>query len=111
MPRVVFFFNDPATTEISPLSRHAALPTWEMGRGDRDRPPDPRAAAGAAPGVVREDHRRQGAARGGPGRAGAGLRSEEHTSELQSRQYLVCRLLLAKQHTSDAPSSRSHTSE
>src|SRR3712207_7717365 len=25
-----------------------------------------------------------------------GLRSEEHTSELQSRQYLVCRLLLAK---------------
>src|SRR3712207_7912928 len=25
---------------------------------------------------------------------GAGLRSEEHTSELQSRQYLVCRLLL-----------------
>src|SRR3712207_7479203 len=26
------------------------------------------------------------------------LRSEEHTSELQSRQYLVCRLLLAKKH-------------
>src|SRR3712207_8999423 len=26
----------------------------------------------------------------------AGLRSEEHTSELQSRQYLVCRLLLEK---------------
>src|SRR3712207_8450430 len=31
----------------------------------------------------------------GPGRAAAG-RSEEHTSELQSRQYLVCRLLLEK---------------
>src|SRR3712207_9286523 len=30
------------------------------------------------------------------GRAGARLRSEEHTSELQSRQYLVCRLLLEK---------------
>src|SRR3712207_7983457 len=31
------------------------------------------------------------------GRGGAqGLRSEEHTSELQSRQYLVCRLLLEK---------------
>src|SRR3712207_7742362 len=29
-------------------------------------------------------------------RAGAGVRSEEHTSELQSRQYLVCRLLLEK---------------
>src|SRR3712207_6850401 len=28
-----------------------------------------------------------------------GLRSEEHTSELQSRQYLVCRLLLEKKHT------------
>src|SRR3712207_7297874 len=27
------------------------------------------------------------------------LRSEEHTSELQSRQYLVCRLLLEKKHT------------
>src|SRR3712207_7678523 len=29
-------------------------------------------------------------------RAGRGVRSEEHTSELQSRQYLVCRLLLEK---------------
>src|SRR3712207_7521679 len=29
---------------------------------------------------------------------GDGLRSEEHTSELQSRQYLVCRLLLEKNH-------------
>src|SRR3712207_8890063 len=32
----------------------------------------------------------------GPGAVGAGARSEEHTSELQSRQYLVCRLLLEK---------------
>src|SRR5258707_42312 len=31
----------------------------------------------------------------------AGLRSEEHTSELQSRQYLVCRLLLGKKNTND----------
>src|SRR5258707_6249524 len=31
-----------------------------------------------------------------PGGHANGLRSEEHTSELQSRQYLVCRLLLAK---------------
>src|SRR3712207_8608526 len=31
-------------------------------------------------------------------------RSEEHTSELQSRQYLVCRLLLEKKHTSHIPS-------
>src|SRR3712207_8043215 len=36
-------------------------------------------------------------ARGGGGsRPGTGERSEEHTSELQSRQYLVCRLLLEK---------------
>src|SRR3712207_7113811 len=32
----------------------------------------------------------------GLGRAGDSFRSEEHTSELQSRQYLVCRLLLEK---------------
>src|SRR3712207_8329851 len=41
--------------------------------------------------------RRAGAARARPGSGlAAGLRSEEHTSELQSRQYLVCRLLLEK---------------
>src|SRR3712207_7556875 len=32
----------------------------------------------------------------GPGASNSSPRSEEHTSELQSRQYLVCRLLLAK---------------
>src|SRR3712207_8064584 len=35
----------------------------------------------------------------GLGEAGATVRSEEHTSELQSRQYLVCRLLLEKKKT------------
>src|SRR3712207_7725466 len=34
-----------------------------------------------------------------PSRPPAGSRSEEHTSELQSRQYLVCRLLLEKKKT------------
>src|SRR3712207_7602160 len=34
-----------------------------------------------------------------PGEAGAEGRSEEHTSELQSRQFLVCRLLLEKKYT------------
>src|SRR3712207_9491527 len=45
-------------------------------------------SAGRRPddGLAREDRRR----------AQLGLRSEEHTSELQSRQYLVCRLLLEK---------------
>src|SRR3712207_7681895 len=53
-----------------------------------------------------EGVRRRGAGHGGPRRPGpanqggrlAG-RSEEHTAELQSRQYLVCRLLLAKKKT------------
>src|SRR5947209_10098820 len=44
--------------------------------------------------------RRRSCRAGRPGRApGAKLRSEEHTSELQSRQYLVCRLLLEKKNT------------
>src|SRR3712207_8027134 len=38
-----------------------------------------------------------------PGRSDA--RSEEHTSELQSRQYLVCRLLLEKKHRAHGPLS------
>src|SRR3712207_8507183 len=38
-------------------------------------------------------------ARGPPGKLRAARRSEEHTSELQSRQYLVCRLLLEKKKT------------
>src|SRR3712207_7316001 len=43
-------------------------------------------------GAVGEGH----AGRRGPGLTGRLFRSEEHTSELQSRQYLVCRLLLEK---------------
>src|SRR3712207_8637954 len=58
-------------------------------------------AAGAAPGLRRGDpaRPRKGlpAARGGGyAHAKRDARSEEHTSELQSRQYLVCRLLLEK---------------
>src|SRR6476620_12448800 len=44
-----------------------------------------------------------------PGRAPGRRRSEEHTSELQSRQYLVCRLLLEKKkkkNRSDLPSQK-----
>src|SRR5215208_8349202 len=68
---VFFFFNDTATTEIYTLSLHDALPIYRRHRPrlrGRDR-------------------------RGGGRRAG---RSEEHTSELQSRGHLVCRLLLEK---------------
>src|SRR3712207_8502269 len=39
-----------------------------------------------------------------------GGRSEEHTSELQSRQYLVCRLLLEKKINISAPSQQYHLS-
>src|SRR3982751_917772 len=71
-----FFFNDTATTEISPLSLPDALPI--SGARDLSRRPD-----------------RGGAAADARPRAALGLgRSEEHTSELQSRSDLVCRLLL-----------------
>src|SRR5215203_7099858 len=63
-----FFFNDTATTEIYTLSLHDAFRS-------PSRPPMPRRRA---PPCARS------------------WRSEEHTSELQSRQYLVCRLLLEK---------------
>src|SRR3712207_7772616 len=60
-----------------------------------------------SPDGVREPVRQEGrAALGVVGRAGRGgprdhARSEEHTSELQSRQYLVCRLLLEKKKTNN----------
>src|SRR3712207_7617636 len=41
---------------------------------------------------------------------GRNIRSEEHTSELQSRQYLVCRLLLEKKNPYTPPSSIPHLS-
>src|SRR3712207_6894665 len=48
----------------------------------------------------------------GPGRWSADLeRSEEHTSELQSRQYLVCRLLLEKKKKINISSYHTNTDE
>src|SRR5205823_14748786 len=77
-----FFFNDPATTEIYTLSLHDALP---ISRGTlKSRPPSP----GTPCPLVTTRWRR-------PRRTSAS-RSEEHTSELQSLAYLVCRLLLEK---------------
>src|SRR2546427_12510098 len=84
-----FFFNDTATTEIYTLSLHDALPI-SQGPG-RDPPVGPAAVRDGPPG---------GAARqpGDRGQRGEDqrLRSEEHTSELQSQSNLVCRLLLEK---------------
>src|SRR5207249_10004404 len=86
-----FFFTAPATTEIYTLSLHDALPI-----------------SGAAGPRAHEQHAGEQAREPGvghhgvyPGRAHrrallALVRSEEHTSELQSRFDLVCRLLLEK---------------
>src|SRR5438445_4480282 len=86
-----FFLNVPATTPIYTLSLHDALPIFAIplqrlpARQQRG-PTVRRRVAGV--------HARARVARTG---VGAGRpRSEEHTSELQSRQYLVCRLLLEK---------------
>src|SRR3712207_7072906 len=85
-----FFFNDTATTEIYTLSLHDALPILALRYfnvyGTRQALSNPYTGVCAIfsarllngrPPVLFE-------------------RSEEHTSELQSRQYLVCRLLLEK---------------
>src|SRR5215510_8783638 len=66
-----FFFNDTATTEIYTLSLHDALPICTSGRFP---------AVTTCP----------------PAGLSRWRRSEEHTSELQSRGHLVCRLLLEK---------------
>src|SRR3712207_7117752 len=85
-----FFFNDTATTEIYTLSLHDALPIC-------DRRPRHRGTEKWANGA-----RIHSAAMISPrvdkllGNVDDNPRSEEHTSELQSRQYLVCRLLLEK---------------
>src|SRR5256885_13997282 len=76
-PSLFFFFNDTATTEIYTLSLHDALPI---------------SALAATPG-----HGTIGLAWSpSPGASSYHVRSEEHTSELQSPCNLVCRLLLEK---------------
>src|SRR3712207_7316490 len=82
-----FFFNDTATTEIYTLSLHDALPIWPR--------PRQRARSTPAPDRAGRVPTRASSARRPPEGHGR-WRSEEHTSELQSRQYLVCRLLLEK---------------
>src|SRR5947209_11986387 len=82
--RYPFFFNDTAANEIYTLSLHDALPI--------SMPVSPSDTASAAP-------PESPATCGTPHAAASTKRSEEHTSELQSRQYLVCRLLLEKNKT------------
>src|SRR5437762_11796653 len=76
----IFFFNVPAPTEIYTLSLHDALPICVI---RRTTPGRPQTHTGRSRG---QTQRRDLPAR----------RSEEHTSELQSPMYLVCRLLLEK---------------
>src|SRR5258708_21006979 len=81
-----FFFNDTATTEIYTLSLHDALPIYPAPQGALTRGP----SAGAR---FKEDAPKSRAI----GRLlRTNERSEEHTSELQSPDHLVCRLLLEK---------------
>src|SRR3712207_8820101 len=83
--RLAVFVNDTATTEIYTLSLHDALPicgtTLLLPRSV------PRSTAADASATTP-------APADAPCRRTRSCRSEEHTSELQSRQYLVCRLLL-----------------
>src|SRR3712207_7271793 len=91
-----YFFIDPATPEIYPLSRHDALPICRGRRHRRGRlpPPLPQSRQEAQEG--RPDRRDHVLELIPDRRPPAPPRSEEHTSELQSRQYLACRLLLEK---------------
>src|SRR5438445_7228214 len=91
-----FLSNAPATTAIYPLSLHDALPISVVAKalasaGHRLALPEPARAATTAPAQLASLCRLLNPS----GRD----RSEEHTSELQSRQYLVCRLLLEKKKT------------
>src|SRR3982751_7095454 len=85
-----FFFNDTATTELYTLSLHDALPICT--RAVASSPPPAHAAT--------------------PPRSASAptaRRSEEHTSELQSRSDLVCRLLLEKKKKNTQSTSTMHT--
>src|SRR2546425_7362127 len=80
-----FFFNDTATTEIYTLSLHDALPIFPgreelaVGKMRKSQPLPAHAHEALDMRIPRRE-----------------IRSEEHTSELQSLAYLVCRLLLEK---------------
>src|SRR3712207_7703187 len=94
-----FFFNDTATTEIYTLSLHDALPILAIRMTSVlcSSPSAPTLTSFTIQTTLPPPRRENGAenTRFRP-RTPNLARSEEHTSELQSRQYLVCRLLLEK---------------
>src|SRR2546425_11043844 len=85
-----FFFNDTATTEIYTLSLHDALPISTAAPARAPVPPPALAACERGRGTC------SATPRCGARSGSRAPRSEEHTSELQSLAYLVCRLLLEK---------------
>src|SRR3712207_7459106 len=93
----LLFFNDTATTEIYTLSLHDALPISSDLLFRRRLPGLHSGGADQVDGVAIATHHVAGDVVGDD--PVAALRSEEHTSELQSRQYLVCRLLLEKKYS------------
>src|SRR3712207_8382775 len=106
-----FCFNDTATTEIYTLSLHDALPICSSlasaspmrhCEGRRRGPPP-----GSGAMWWRRPRGTWPPAKSWTAREATLCRSEEHTSELQSRQYLVCRLLLEKK--TSAPHSLLHS--
>src|SRR3712207_8452491 len=106
-----FFFNDTATTEIYTLSLHDALPilldsarhqvdptSWSRYLPGWSRLKRSRPSALVVP-VLFGSNSCCSALKNASENRAPSVRSEEHTSELQSRQYLVCRLLLEKKNT------------
>src|SRR3712207_9496118 len=94
-----YSFNDTATTEIYTLSLHDALPIcWHQTNGGFHH--EIRSTSSASPIESVSILKSSSVA---VKRSYPQARSEEHTSELQSRQYLVCRLLLDKITTTLTP--------
>src|SRR3989442_3147134 len=88
-PPSLFFFNDTATTEIYTLSLHDALPIFNLAA------------------IVLMLMGTQWYLLFNVIAGASAIRSEEHTSELQSRPHLVCRLLLEnKQPCTSSPCRR-----
>src|SRR5690606_40314547 len=109
LTHLAFFFTGPAATAIYTLSLHDALPIFTDNLSAR------REQLGLTVPQVHQELNRRGidvafstvagwfnGSRGGRWKVEElQARSEEHTSELQSRENLVCRLLLEKKNTTE----------